>query len=267
MTDNANENSRVEVRSYFVRNRNALLVRADFSAIYVDYYLHMMQHSLRPGAAADAMLKDALAALVLHLTSKPWHQTTAWTLHFEDPLLNLFVTGESLGERVVGRVFSDNVREGGRALFHSQMRSPREPSRQSSVEINGCDIFLAVEQFYSQSEQLRARLFRYSAEDIVMVSAQPQCDRAWLESLDEEVIRRLDTEEELSLLERRLFRFDCGCSVEKIFPALMPLVRRDGMDALFEGDAFLRADCPRCGAGFRITREDIEAQLNERPQC
>ncbi len=29
-----------EVRTYFVRGRNALVARADFGALYVDYYLH-----------------------------------------------------------------------------------------------------------------------------------------------------------------------------------------------------------------------------------
>ena len=259
VTDQDIENSRVEVRSYFVRHRNALLVRAEFSPIYVDYYLHLMQHSLKPMADDDAMLKDGMAALALHLTSKPWHQTTAWTLHFEDPLLNLFVTGESIGEYVVGRVFSAGVEEKGRGLFYSQMMSSKEPTRQSTVEITGRDIFSAVEQYYTQSEQLRGRFFRYSEEDIVMVSAQPQCDLEWLESLDEDSIRVLDEQEELSLLETRQFRFQCGCSADKIFPALMPLVKRDGIEALFDGEPSLRADCPRCGAAFQISREDVEA--------
>jgi molecular chaperone Hsp33 len=261
VSDQEIENSRVEVRSYFVRHRNALLVRAEFSPIYVDYYLHLMQHSLRPAATDDAMLKDALAALALHITSKPWQYTVAWTLHFENPLLNLFVTGESFGEYVVGRVFSDGVKEKGQGLFHSQVMSPKDPARHSTVEITGRDVFSAVEQYYQQSEQLRARIFRYSEEDIVMVSAQPQCDLEWLEALDAEAIRRLDQEEELSLLERRYFRFHCGCSLDKIFPALVPLIQRDGMEAFFAGEAFLKTDCPRCGATFRITQGDIEEFL------
>ena len=95
MNEKEIENSRIEVRSYFVRERNALLVRAEFSPVYVDYYLHLMQHSLKPEPADDAMLKDALAAIALHATTKPWRQTAAWTLHFEDPLLNIFVTGST----------------------------------------------------------------------------------------------------------------------------------------------------------------------------
>lgn len=257
MNEKEIENSRIEVRSYFVRERNALLVRAEFSPVYVDYYLHLMQHSLKPEAADDAMLKDALAAIALHATSKPWRQTAAWTLHFEDPLLNIFVTGDSVSESVVGRVFTEDVRESGQSLFYSQTISPDDPVRQSSIEIYGRDVFSAVEQYYERSEQLRARLFRYAEEDIVMISAQPQCDREWLESLDDAAIRDLDQQEDLSLLEQRFYRFDCGCSMDKIFPALVPLIKRDGIDAFFADDEFLKTSCPRCGASFHITKADI----------
>ena len=34
----------VEIRCYFVRQRNCLLVRGKFSDLYMDYYLHLMQH-------------------------------------------------------------------------------------------------------------------------------------------------------------------------------------------------------------------------------
>jgi hypothetical protein len=46
--------SAVELRSYFVRKRNALLVRGRFSPLYLDYYLHLMLHHQR--AASDAFL-------------------------------------------------------------------------------------------------------------------------------------------------------------------------------------------------------------------
>jgi molecular chaperone Hsp33 len=55
------ELSVVEVRSYFVRIRNALLVRGRFSPLYLDYYLHLMQHQLKYEEEMDGMLKDALA--------------------------------------------------------------------------------------------------------------------------------------------------------------------------------------------------------------
>ena len=41
----------------------------------------------------DQKLKDALAGCALHLASRPWGEVSAWTIHFADPLINIFVTG------------------------------------------------------------------------------------------------------------------------------------------------------------------------------
>ena len=67
----------IEIQCYFVRERNALLVRGDFSPLYTDYYLHLMQHGIRHSPELDGMLKDAMAMLTLHLTARPWAETVA----------------------------------------------------------------------------------------------------------------------------------------------------------------------------------------------
>ena len=92
---NTQDESAIEVRCYFVRRRNALSVRADFDQIYLDHYLHLMQHEIRTEPTNDQKMKDALAACTLHLASRPWTEVSAWTLHFTNPLMNLFVTGNS----------------------------------------------------------------------------------------------------------------------------------------------------------------------------
>ena len=53
----------LEVRTYFVRGRNALVARADFGELYVDYYLHQGQHGRQHRPEDDEMLKEALAAM------------------------------------------------------------------------------------------------------------------------------------------------------------------------------------------------------------
>ena len=250
----------IEVRSYFVRNRNALAVRAEFSQLFVDYYLHLMDNELRNEPEADKMLKDALVGLTLHMASRPIQETHAWTMNFQEPLLNVFVTGSSLGQNVVGRVFDEGVREASVGVFHAEHTSQEGERRRSSVEITGTDVFRVIEGYYRQSEQRLARIFAYDEEDFVFVSAQPDCDEAWLESLDDDTIRSLDTDEELSLLEKREFRFECGCTLEKIYPALAPLIA-NGLDDLFLGDDSIKVTCPRCAARWRVTREQLEAVM------
>ena len=90
------ENGGFEVQTYFVRARNALVARAEFSELYVDYALHQAQHGYQREPEHDTLLKETLAALTLHCASRPWNETWAWTLHLRDPMLNLFVTGDNL---------------------------------------------------------------------------------------------------------------------------------------------------------------------------
>lgn len=255
------ESSRIQVPSYFVRKRNALAVRADMAPIYVDHYLHQMDHQLTLEPRHDQMLKDALAAMILHVVTRPWKETHAWTLNFQDPLINLFVTGGSLGENVTGRVFAEGVKEAGHGIFHAQVTIQNEEPRRSLIELHGSEVFESVEQFYRLSEQRPARIFRHTEEDFVMISAQPGCDLDWLASLDDEMVRRLDQDEELSLLETRAFQFSCGCNLERIFPALAPIARQ-GLDELFQGDEAITVTCPRCAAKWRVTREQLAAVMN-----
>jgi molecular chaperone Hsp33 len=251
----------LEIRTYFVRGRNALVARADFGELYVDYYLHQGQHGYQHKPQHDQMMKEALASLTLHCASRPWNESWAWTIHFTDPLMNLFVTGENRRGAVVGQIFTDNVKDDGKPLFLAELASERGESRRSVVEIEGNDVFAAVERFYSMSEQRPARYFRYGPEDIVMVSAQPQCDMKWFELLDDAAIHVLDQTDQLSLLEQRRYRWECGCNQERMLGVLAPVMRRQP-DDLFGDEQSLRMSCPRCGARYVITRETLEAYVS-----
>lgn len=246
--------NQLETRSYFARGRNALVTRADFGPLYEDYYLHWLQHGIRFPREADDVLKDALAALVLHLASRPQDETVAWTVNFPSPVLGLFVTGSTRPGNVVGRVWSEGVRSTGTGLFCAETRRGNGQVRRSNVEFSTSDFFRAVEVYYAQSEQRPARLFRHGPEDFVMISAQPECDTEWLASLNDEAVRVLDKTEALSLLETRAYHFDCGCTAERITSRLSAL-GRSAVDDLFDGDQTIRVDCPRCGALFEVTKD------------
>ena len=78
------EETGLEVRSYFVRGRNALITRADFGELYVDYYLHQGQFGYQHEPFHDELLKQALAAITLHCASRPWNESSAfckWSSH------------------------------------------------------------------------------------------------------------------------------------------------------------------------------------------
>ncbi len=250
----------IEVRTYFVRERNALVARADFGDLYVDYYLHQAQLGVQHLPSYDSMLKDALAALTLHCASRPWNETWAWTIHFDEPLLNLFVTGYNRRGTVVGQLFTEDVKASGPGRFIADVVREGDEPRRSAVDLNGNDVLAAVEHFYRQSEQRPARFFRHGVEDIVMISAQPQCDLAWLEALTDDEVRRIDETNTLSLLETRRYRWECGCTDARMMEVLAPVMRRDP-EGLFGPEEILRISCPRCGMRHTVTRESLEAYV------
>ncbi len=245
-----------KVESIFVRHRNALLLRGQFTPIYTDYYLHLMQHSIRPPAELDQMLKDTLAMLTLHLVARPWAENIAWTANLRAPRINLFVTGSSVGEAITGRVFTEDIREPDRNFFYAQTTTVegKEP-RMSTLEIEGKDPVDWITQYYAQSEQRPARAFRLEDENFALIAAQPDCDLEWLEALDEEAVAAITETEETNILETRRFRFHCGCTLDKILPILGGW--RERLDDLFEDADHINLQCPRCAAKYRVTRDMI----------
>lgn len=242
------------VESVFVRNRNALVVRGQFTPIYTDYYLHLMQHGIRHSADLDQMLKDTLAMFALHLVARPWAETIAWTVNLRAPRVNLFVTGGSVQEAVTGRIFTEDVREPDRNFFYSQTTSPNLPEPQTStLEVEGKDPVAWISQFYDQSEQRPARAFRLEDENFVLVAAQPDCDMEWFDTLDAEKVANIETTEETKVLETRRFRFHCGCTLDKILPVLGGW--RERLDDLFEDADTIKIQCPRCAATYRVSRD------------
>jgi molecular chaperone Hsp33 len=248
----------LEVRTYFVRNRNVLLARADFGDLFVDYYLHLADQQIRYGPEHDAMFKRALAGFVLHCASRPWNELTAWTINFQQPLLNLFLTGDNETGAVVGRVFEDNVRVLPENLFYADVVRGSQPKRRSTVGFTGSDPLAAVEQFYGQSEQRGARYFHLAEESFALVIEHPDCDINWLRALTADQVREIDQHEAVVLVERRIQRWHCGCNQQRMLEVLAPAFRANP-EELFEGDEKLEIRCPRCGARHTVTREALEA--------
>lgn len=243
------------IESIFVRRRNVLMIRGQFPSIYTDYYLHLMQHGLRYPESLDALVKDFLAMLTLHLVARPWAETIAWTVNLRAPRVNLFVTGSSLHEQVTGRCFTEDVREPDRNLFYAQTTVPNRDPRLSTIEVAKADALSWIEALYRQSEQRPCRAFRLPDENFVLLAAQPDFDADWLEALDAPAILDLEHREETKLLEIRRFRFHCGCTLDRILPVLGAW--RSQPEELFQGKDMITIQCPRCAAKFSVTRDMI----------
>lgn len=248
----------IEVRTYFVRGRNALVARGDFSQIYVDYYLHLADYGLQVKSDAAEYVKSALAAITLHCASRPRTERIAWTVNFQSPLLNVFAAGDNPAGTVVATVFTENVKVAEHGLFFSDTVRGADAPRRSVVDFSGPGFFQAAERYYQHSEQRPGRFFNFTDDDFVLVGGQPDCDVEWLLALDEAGVRGLDQNEELSLLEQRYYRFECGCTQDRMMRVLESVFKQDP-EGLFGDDPSIRISCPRCSAKYLITREAMEA--------
>ncbi len=247
-----------------MRHRNCLLLKADFSPLFVDHYLHLMQQGTQYGELVDGLFKDVLAYFTLHLVSRPWAEYHAWTLNLCSPLTaNLFVSGSSLTEDVVGRVFEEEVRIPEHNMLYTQniLRS-REPQT-SIIEMHGGSVPSWIEDFYRQSEQRQARACRIKDDEYVLITAEPGADHDWLDALDSEGIIALlagETKDEIKTLETRRFKFRCGCTLDKILPTLRAL--KGSIEDLVDEDGKLVISCPRCAAKYTVSPEQLENTLS-----
>ncbi len=248
----------LEVRTYFVRNRNALMAVADFGDLFVDYYLHLSTHQIRTAPELDAMFKRALVGFTLHSASRPWNELTAWTINFQAPLVNLFLTGDNETGAVTGRVFDENVKELPENLFYADVVRGNQPKRRSTATFAGDDPLAAIQAFYAQSEQRAARFFQLAEEEFALLIEHPDCNLPWFNGLTTEAVRQLEETETVTLMERRIHRWHCGCNQQRMMEVLAPAMREDP-EALFGADPALEIRCPRCASRHAITREALEA--------
>jgi len=255
------EQNGAEILVDFVRQRNAMLVRADLSPLFVDYYLHLAEHGIKHTPENDGLLKNALAAFALHCASRPHGEHLAWTIGLQQPRLNLFLSGDNEDNLVVGRLFTENVRETAENVFYSDIVPRRGvESRRSVINFSGTDLFAAVEHYYARSEQRPMRFFDLGEDNYAMLIAQPDCDEAWLQSIVADGVRKIEEKENLGRIDRRLYEWRCGCNQQKILTALAPVARADIADLFGEGET-IRVECPRCAAAHTVTREAMEAYL------
>lgn len=256
------EASGVVVTADFVRHRNVLLVQGDFGPLFVDYYLHLADQSLRYAPEHDALLKQMLVGFTLHCAGRPRNEHLSWTIGLQRPRLNLFVTGDNEDCTVAGRIFTENVREAPRNVFYSEVMPGRgAEKRRSVVDFADASLFGAAETFYATSEQRPARYFDLGEERYAMLLSHPDSDADWLRRVELADVRELATTQTLARIERRLYRWHCGCEQRKILGALAPAARA-GMTELFGDSEVIQVQCPRCAASYAITREAMEAWLS-----
>lgn len=245
-----------DVQSVFVRQRNCLLLQADFSPIFVGYYLHLMQQRLKISESSAETLKPLMAFFTLHLVSRPWQESHAWTLHVQHrpQPVNIFLAGSSTAEEVVGRVWPREKDAAEANMLYAQIVAQNKEPQTSVIPLSAAASPAAwVEEFYRQSEQRLARAFDLGGDSYALITAEPGADEEWLRSLTPEQVAELASTEQLKTLETRRFTFRCGCTVERLLPTLRSM--RANFEDLLDKQGFIEISCPRCEAQYIITSQ------------
>lgn len=258
----SNDSEMLPIQSCFVRGKNVLYAEADFSLLFVDYFLHLKDNAIELSAEHSERLKTALALFSLHCISRPRGETLAWTINFQEPLLNLFVGGDTDTGAVVGRIYTENVKAADEGAFYQDsVRRGREPHR-SVVGFKGGDMIGAVEEFYKFSEQRPARFFELGEDRFAILAAHPDFDEEWFQKVDTTGMKTLEQDEEIGVLETRGVKWHCGCNQKRILDTLLPVYRQNP-EELFLNEELIEVNCPRCAGKHRISREMLEAAASE----
>jgi len=161
---------------------------------------------------------------------------------------------------------------------------------QGIVLIEGTSIATSIEEYFSQSEQLRTRLWLGAkngraaglllqelgdARDNEHLMLEP--DEGWirattlantltedemLELPSTEILRRLFVEEDLRIFDADRLAFKCGCSFERINAVLRSLGRAE-VDSIVEEKGVVEVDCEFCNQNYRVEAADVDSIFDE----
>lgn len=245
-----------ELDRYVDNQHSALIAVARFLPLVQAYANHARRWQEEPDPLGMVMAHQALAAASLYLSCRPRDESIAWTINFKEPAINVFVAGDAAQETVVARVFTTDVQTADTSRLYVQSHRPHTDLVQSVIAIEGLDVFDIFERYYRQSDQHSARFFDFDDGRTAMVVGLPGLDEEWLAGLTRESALEY-IESGLKPIDVRNFRFECGCSPERMLEAIQSIGREELL-GLFEGDHPLEVSCPRCGHQWLVRRDDVE---------
>jgi YVTN family beta-propeller protein len=165
------------------------LASGDFGAIFKAYEEHVRRWELPSDGLSFAMMRDGLAALGLHIVTRPTDETVGITFNIQKPPLNLFLTGDAGASTLTGRAFHDDVQTAESSRMFVQSVRPDLPPLQSTMDVQGVDVLRMFEEYYARSEQFPSRFVPLGGDRYGLVQALPDGGREVVEGLGSEAVR------------------------------------------------------------------------------
>ena len=251
----------VNIERFLDHDNDVLVAHGRFEPYFKAASEHAERWEVDLDGLTWTMMRQGLAATLLHLASRPVDESVGVTIHIQKPSLNLFFVGDAAPGTATGRVFTEGVKKAPSKMFVQSSRPGRQPT-ESVIEIAGLDVLKFFEQYYERSEQTQAGFYELSQPDhFAMAYGLPGHNREYMKALTRESL-----EDWLNgsprAMHNRVFRFYCGCSPDKIIGALVSMFSQKP-DDLFQGDDGVEALCPRCGVRWWIERREFDTAAEE----
>ena len=257
--------------TYMNRSRDCLVITGDARPLHQELDMHFLSCGIQHESFVVQLLRDGLSAMALYVVSRPRFDSFGWTINIQEPIVNLFFTGSEVANTVIGRAFLENIQPSHSNLFIAQTKRPHGPLQNSSIEVEGSNLFRIVEQYCSKSDQQKVRFFCEESSEsnnatdvsrVGLVVAFPNADRKWIQALTDKEVFQAEENTELKFLVERFVTYRCGCDSDWITKTLVDLYK-DSPEELFQGDQEVEAECPRCGANHKIDKKMFNMQLSE----
>lgn len=246
----------VRVERHIDHDHAVIAAQGRFEPLFQAYQEHVKRWELELDGLTYTMMRQGLAATVLHLCSRPVDEILGITINIKLPPINIFLGGDAVDSTVTGRVFVDGVETAESSRLYVQSHRSRTGDSRSVVEVDGLDVLEMFEQYYEKSPQVPGRFFEFG-DRFVHVLALPEADRRWVRDLERDRVEGW-LGGGLRPLDERIFRLRCGCSLEKLLGLTKGMFGEDP-EGLFQGEPAIEALCPRCGMRWTVTREEFDA--------
>lgn len=155
---------------------------------------------------------------------------------------------------------------------------------QGIVPLKGNNLAIALETYFSQSEQLKTRLWlfandtqavglllqelpsqQHSAADWerVEILANTVTEHEFMTLSSADMLRRLFHEEHVRLYDAEALRFECACSRHRLERTLQAMGKEE-LQAILQERGTIQVGCEFCGATYEFDAIDVETLLANR---
>ncbi len=245
-------------RRYLLGESNLLIVRGGIAPVIVGMNDYNSRYGIEsPQEDLKSSMVELLAGAALSAVSLSDRESWGWSLTFKGMGNGFFVGVEPEGMICLRIVDADGEKASGMI----QRQKAGLPLTQSHITPRTQSPRDAVEQYFAEGVQTKARLGIRENGDSVLVHSLPEGNYDAVKDLDTNALFRfvdrvIDKENVKEAGEALIF-YECRCS-EGMITGMVENMNESDRNEMFGDLQQLEIECPRCGRKYTVTRMDRE---------